>query len=373
MDTIKLIIWDGGEINLIKKYTRTIFVTDKCNLKCSYCYETDKQYKTIDIETAKLAVDLFIKDLIEENDFNITFELMGGEVFIELPLLKQITDYIFKKSIEARFITESITISFSSNGTFFTQEVKDYLLDLKKVFNVSLGISLDGCREAHELNREGSFDKLIEGFDWWRKEFPENRIKATLSSNTLDLLPKSVKYLIEELDIDDIKMNFANENIWKEDDYKRYFDALIVTANYLLESGYYKTRKISIFSRMFIDDTLCRDKYAWCGCGIAMLSCGIDGRLSPCHRCASQSCYYCGDVNTGIDYKKLVPFIVNTPYQDSKCASCKYIRSCWWCIAGSIEDTGDLFKRTYYGCGLHIAQCKANEYYWSEVDKLNGN
>ena len=38
--------------------TATIFITDKCNLACKYCYEENKQYQTIKKEYIDKFIDL---------------------------------------------------------------------------------------------------------------------------------------------------------------------------------------------------------------------------------------------------------------------------------------------------------------------------
>ena len=56
----------------------TIVVTNKCNLKCSYCYEGEKDYKSMTIETADYVVDFIRKTLEESKDEKINIIFHGG-------------------------------------------------------------------------------------------------------------------------------------------------------------------------------------------------------------------------------------------------------------------------------------------------------
>ncbi len=61
----------------------TFVVTQDCNLRCKYCYMTDKNNKHImDFDTAKKIIDYFVdnKDLIFTTDY-VVLDFIGGGAF----------------------------------------------------------------------------------------------------------------------------------------------------------------------------------------------------------------------------------------------------------------------------------------------------
>ena len=70
----------------------TLVITEQCNLDCAYCYENHKSFKKMDFGTAKKIIDKELTD--EENYEEITIDLFGGEPFLNIDLIQQISDYM---------------------------------------------------------------------------------------------------------------------------------------------------------------------------------------------------------------------------------------------------------------------------------------
>ena len=69
-----------------KVKTVTFIVTHQCNLRCTYCYETHKSDRKMDLETAKRCVDLLFaedarnSELVNDRDAHgLMIEFIGGE------------------------------------------------------------------------------------------------------------------------------------------------------------------------------------------------------------------------------------------------------------------------------------------------------
>ncbi|ENC9834835.1 radical SAM protein [Vibrio fluvialis] len=141
---------DNGRLHLI------IMPTEKCNFRCTYCYEDFTNGKM------SLAVANGIKSLITDRSSDLhTLEVgwFGGEPLLNLKLVEEISGFS-KKVMEAkngRFIS-----SMSTNG---------YLLDVKTAASLSANgvttfqISIDGDHLVHDRSRvlasgSGSFDKI---------------------------------------------------------------------------------------------------------------------------------------------------------------------------------------------------------------------
>ena len=81
-------------------YNITFQVTEDCNLKCSYCYQTNKTHHKMNFETAKKFIDYIFKNknnpnffYNEENTLGFIIDFIGGEPFLEIDLIEQIVNY----------------------------------------------------------------------------------------------------------------------------------------------------------------------------------------------------------------------------------------------------------------------------------------
>ena len=83
--------------NIGIKQTRniTFVVTENCNLKCTYCYETHKTHKNMSFNTAKRIVDYLFElydqnnktAFINKNTTALELEFIGGEPLLEIDLI----------------------------------------------------------------------------------------------------------------------------------------------------------------------------------------------------------------------------------------------------------------------------------------------
>ena len=131
--------------------TVTLTLTQACNLSCTYCYEHHKSNRRMSVETAKSIVDYELKNFA---DFEgIEFDLFGGEPFLAFDLVREITDYICSKKGDI-----PCTVFATTNGTLVHGEVQDWLREHVGCF--ICGLSLDGTRDMHNVNRSNSYDDI---------------------------------------------------------------------------------------------------------------------------------------------------------------------------------------------------------------------
>lgn len=137
--------------------TYVVHITKLCNMKCAYCYETDKssEYTWDEIKTV---LDGIVK---YNNDKKFYIEFLGGEPCLCVDLIVQTVDYL-----ESLGDVEVLGYTITTNGTL----INDSLIDLmKKYKNVSWSASIDGTRFMNFMritkNNENSYDQVIENFN----------------------------------------------------------------------------------------------------------------------------------------------------------------------------------------------------------------
>lgn len=132
-----------------------------CNLRCPYCYyinnDTKEYGKVISIETLE-CLFLKVRDyLCETNKKDFAFVWHGGE-----PLMLGIKKMTTILDLQARILDGyNIANLLQTNGVLINEKWIDFF----KLYDVKIGISLDGDKESHDLmrstiNGKGTFEKI---------------------------------------------------------------------------------------------------------------------------------------------------------------------------------------------------------------------
>lgn len=362
----------------------TFIVTKDCQLACKYCYLVGKNSsERMAFNTAKKAID-YILDQEEDplyNQESVIWEFIGGEPFIEVELIDQICDYI-KTSMYIRnhHWFNSYRFSFSTNGlNYASEKVQSFIK--KNYTHLSIGITIDGTPQKHDLNRiyksngAGSYYDVVKNIPLWLDQFPEAGTKVTISSADIPYIKESVIHLFE-LGIHHVSINCVFENVWKEGDDKLFEDQLIDLADIIIDRNLYTYTTCSFFGEHMGKPLDCStNNENWCGAG-KMLAVDALGNFYPCTRFAQYSlrekeAWIIGNVNDGIDKNKLRPFLTldRCTQSTQECISCEVAEGCSWCQGENYDSakTHTIFERSTAICKMHKAQVRANNYYWNKL------
>lgn len=372
----------------------TFIVTKDCQLACKYCYLVGKNTKErMSWDIAKKAID-FILD--NEKDFKeeaVIWDFIGGEPFLEIDLIDQICDYLKTEMFRRNHRWfNSYRFSFSTNGiNYHTEKVQNFIK--KNASHVSIGITIDGTKRKHDLNRiwktadmergitptpeeeKGSYDDVVKNIPLWLKQFPNGGTKVTISSADIPYIKESVLHLYS-LGIHEVNINVVFENVWKEGDDKLFEEQLIQLADAIIDNNYYSENACSFFSDSIgkpLDIVL--DNNNWCGAG-RMLSIDAAGNFYPCTRFAAYSLrskkpIIIGNVNDGINKNMLRPFLTLDRCTQSKpeCVDCEVASGCAWCQGENYDaaNSPTVYQRATAICKMHKARVRANNYYWNKL------
>lgn len=367
--------WQSGKAKSI-----TFIVTKDCQLACKYCYLVGKNSnERMSWSIAKKAID-YILD--HENDFpeeSVIWDFIGGEPFLEIDLIDKICDYIKLEMFRRKHHWfNSYRFSFSTNGiNYDTEKVQNYIR--KNHNHLSIGITIDGTRKKHDLNRvykgaeeKGSYDDVVKNIPLWLEQFKGGGTKVTISSPDIPFIKESVTHLFS-LGINEVHINCVFENVWKEGDDMLLEQQLIELADEIIDKGLYKDNMCSMFSEQIGKPY--SDNSNWCGAGM-MLAIDAAGNFYPCTRFAKYSlrnkeAWLIGDINRGIDKNKLRPFLTLNRRTQSKeeCMYCEVASGCAWCQGENYDaaDTNTAFQRATAICKMHKARVRANNYYWNKL------
>ena len=334
-------------------------------------------------EVAKQAIDYILdhEDYFKES--SVIWDFIGGEPFLEIELISKICDYLKKEMYRREHHWfNSYRFSFSTNGiNYHTPQVQEFIK--KNHSHLSIGITIDGTRQKHDLNRvwkgngpeRGSYDDVVKNIPLWLKQFPNAGTKVTISSADIPYICESVLHLYS-LGIHEVNINCVFENVWKEGDDELFEEQLMKLADAIIDGGYYKDYACSFFSESIgkpMDKKL--ENQNWCGAG-KMLAVDANGIFYPCTRFAQYSlrekkAWIIGNVNDGIDANKLRGFLCldRCTQSPQKCIDCEVASGCAWCQGENYDaaDTPTAFQRSTAICLMHKARVRANNYYWNKL------
>lgn len=381
--------WQSGIAKSI-----TFIVTKDCQLACKYCYLVGKNTKErMSWDVAKSAIDYILG---HEDDFpeeSVIWDFIGGEPFLEIDLIDKICDYLktemFKRN---HHWFNSYRFSFSTNGiNYHTEKVQNFIKKNRE--HLSIGITIDGTRRKHDMNRiwktpemeqgimpkpkdeRGSYDDVVKNTPLWLEQFPGAGTKVTISSADLPYICESVLHLYS-LGIHEVNINCVFEDVWKEDDDKLLEEQLMKLADAIIDGGYYSDYACSFFSESIgkpMDKVL--ENNNWCGAG-RMLAVDANGIFYPCTRFAQYSlrdkkAWVIGNVHDGIDKNRLRPFLTldRCTQSPQECIDCEVASGCAWCQGENYDAacTSTVYQRSTAICKMHKARVRANNYYWNKL------
>lgn len=321
------------------------------------------------------------------------WDFIGGEPFLEIDLIDKICDYIKTETFRRNHHWfNSYRFSFSTNGiNYNTDKVQRFIKKNRE--HLSIGITIDGTRRKHDLNRiwktpemergimpkaeeeRGSYDDVVKNIPLWLKQFSGAGTKVTISSADIPYIKESVLHLYS-LGIHEVNINCVFEDVWHEGDDRLFEEQFTELADEIIDRRLYEDYACSFFSEHLGKPLDCKlFNQNWCGAGM-MLAVDAAGNFYPCTRFAqyslrSKKAWIIGNVRDGIDKNKLRPFLTldRCTQSTQECINCEVAEGCAWYQGENYDaaDTPTIYQRATAICEMHKARVRANNYYWNKL------
>ena len=366
-----------------KSIKNIIFIVTKdCQLACKYCYLVGKNSnEKMTWEIGKQTIDYILNEFSQSK--GIILDFIGGEPFLEIELIDRICDYFKVEAYKKELVCfNNYRFNVSTNGiNYNSPKVQEFICKNKK--HVSIGITIDGTKRKHDLNRiwkgtnkeRGSYDDVVKNIPLWLEQIPNAETKVTISSADIPYIKESVLHLYS-LGIHEVNINCVFEDVWKEGDDRLFEEQLMELADAIIDGGYYNDYVCSFFTEHIGKPMDCQmDNQNWCGAG-KMLAVDAEGNFYPCMRFAkyslrSKDALIIGNVRDGIDKNKLRPFLTldRCTQSTQECIGCEVASGCAWCQGENYDaaDTPTIYQRSTAICKMHKARVRANNYYWNKL------
>lgn len=327
--------------------TVSIMITESCPLNCTYCYE---RHKSQSMMTVKKALEI-VKQEITANlrKRRVAIEFFGGEPFVNFEVIKEVVEYI------ENHYSDNLPIMFATtNGVLVHGQIKSWLSKHKDTF--ICGLSLDGTRDMHNINRCNSFDSI--DIDFFASTYPSQGVKMTISQETLPHLSDGVIFAHSKGFV--VSCNLAYGIDWS----KRENSGLLERE--LLKLIDFYIRNPAIKPCTILSGSINNLGYpnianrAYCGAGNFMHAYDVNGDLYPCQffmpvSVGKENAKRAGEIN----FYNIIPDELN----DHDCLYCKLSPICPTCYGSNYAMTGNIYSKDKNICELTKITIKARAYF----------
>lgn len=335
--------------NLDNEFYFQWHITDRCNLRCSHCYQNEYSSPSeLSIEELKDIADKITDTLsIWKKDGRIA--ITGGEPFIRKDLFN-LLDYLEQKP-------EIKKIGILTNGTFIKNNIKS-LKNLKKLHYIQ--ISLEGGKEKNdEIRGKGVFEQVIESTNLLKNADLPVRWMVTLHKGNVEEVPhiidlaleNKVDFLTFERLIPTGSGKAMDDNVLSPQDLSKVFEYIVKRSNEEYSKGslltILKFRTLWILfdpksAEKNVKTPIQKEVGASCSIGNDSICILPDATVLPCRRLPIPIGNLKEDSLFKIWYTSpLLWEIRNKNNLKGNCKDCEYIPRCGGCRAMAYSVTGD--------------------------------
>ena len=336
-------------------YSRKIcFSTNlSCNLNCVYCYEHKIKDDNLNF---KYVEDNLVRILSEKTSNGTLIKLHGGEPFLVFNKLRKLCDFLWAQNFDEDFLFRMTT-----NGTLVHGEIQKWLIENRN--RVSLKLSLDGNKEAHNLNRPNSYDKI--DIPFFLSTWPNIELKMTISPGSLRLLCDSIIHL-HSIGFTNISTSFAELVDWSSCNYPivlaEEMDRL--SQFYLAHPDLNKCSLYNVpFRHIYNKNTL----FHPCTVDVKEAYDFHTGKTYPCHLyfesvCGKKTSEELCNIDLTLEENRV----------SKKCKNCIFLNICHTCYVANYISRGATYKRDEAHCMLNkVRYWKVAHFYFLWL--VNGN
>ena len=307
-----------NELTVPSPISLMLFLTQDCQLRCTYCFEEHRHDEKMSLEVAIKAAD-YVAANAKADGRVPSITLFGGEPLLMWgEVIVPLVNYI-------RTTYQRFNINMTTNGLLLTQEKLLFL----KANKVSFMLSIDGAENGNNATRKyadgrGAFDGMEEIIDLILELAPSTQFRMTVTPSNVQYLYESVQWFHDK----SVKRLRAFPNIYGEwpESALQTLDEQLQLYNEYLYSCFNNAKPVLVFDiyDFFFKKIMVKqyeletDQYRssyFCQtcnrCGIGLLGnfmCNYKGDLFTCDRYvvpdASNPCYV-GTLDDGVSAEKI--------------------------------------------------------------------
>ncbi|WP_342478885.1 radical SAM protein [Paenibacillus sp. FSL H7-0350] len=303
----------------------TLNLADGCNLQCTYCYEGNEKQKTkLSMDSMQTAIDFMIKNNPE--DENIHLNLLGGEPLLNKKMFFGLFDYIDSAWAESK---DKFEFEMTTNGIL----MDDNVMNIVKNNNFKLSISVDGDRETHNINRKSLdkrdyYDSILSNIQKLIELKVAFGIRMTVTCNNVHLFHKNVLYFYH-MGVKNIYAAYDDFGAWTPETLNELDHQMELLDEFYLTSIAYTKDLLFNLHDLKLTTFFAARKAMYCSAGsIGHFTVNSSGEIYPCGYVLNDPKWKIGNIESGIERKKLLDSIRASVKSSEKCKQCDIAFTC---------------------------------------------
>lgn len=181
------------QVNSIQSLSAWLQVTDRCNLRCGYCY-IKQSPRELSLATGKAIIDALIRTAQAHSISSIKLKYAGGEPLLRFTLVKQLQTYAQKRASDTQIKLQGVLLS---NGLLLTKSIIEQIRKL----DLRLMLSLDELNNGYSVrllpSMQNSTQTVRAAMELALKHHVIPSVSITITRSTLPHLSELTGWLSE--------------------------------------------------------------------------------------------------------------------------------------------------------------------------------
>lgn len=339
---------EGSIANFSTMGGANLFLTRRCNLRCSYCFVDKRCAEDLSAETAERCVNFLVQCAKRSPDsFHIGY--IGGEPLVNWSLFKQVT-------AELRRNCPGINLGFTTNGTLLDKEKVSFIKEKALRVVLSFDGDITSMTDRRYANGRPSYDGVKRGLALLAQNQINYFVQMTITPANVESLCANIVHLLGH-GSRRIIFGFALELPWSPQALLTLRKSMQQTFALYLRAY----REGADVTFKYINDevvsylaTVAQRPRIRPACPMAdtVFAIDVDGRLYPCQAFVNSPEWSIGDVTSGFDpeARSYAASVDNCKLKP--CDQCKLQLFCRKCPRSNYLVNGDPFKTDGVTCTL---------------------
>lgn len=330
-----------------------LFLTERCNLRCDYCFVASKRYQQMPWEVARKSVDFLMRESRDSPEVHIT--LFGGEPLLAFPLMVKVAEYAVERACA---VGKEVTFSCTTNGTLLTEKHVEFA----QRYGFLYLLSIDGTPESHDMHRrfgngKGSYRVVEKKLALLKRLQQWIGSRLTVNPDNVHELSTGIRSLFGK-GVNQFLISVNPDVPWNEEQLQTFSRQMEQVWHFYIEMKR-KGAPIRIVEfEESLDERRGKCRGVWgCDAGRTRVSIAVDGKIYPCARFVStyegMNGRFClGDVERGlVGYQERIALFQAEMKVYKQCRRCELADFCTGgCPASNFYMNGDLFAPTPVEC-----------------------
>ena len=313
----------------------TLQMTTDCPLACEYCYAQTGLGRVMSLETAGQALAQFAPT---DREAHWTVGFFGGEPLMELDRLQELVALVRQANHRRGDRADKrLTLTLTTNGVFFTEEVAAWM----KQAGFEMGVSLDGTADMHNTHRRMADGGESHGYalDALRRAIRHDisvQPNMVVTPTTVGMLAESFELLAHEEGCSTVSITPDLKSDWDHTARNTIREQLEKVVD-SVEASFRKGRPVLVSAldgRIRMRHQASAPPVMRCRFGRGKVSVAVDGAVFPCEIVGSAMppTLEIGHVETGLEYSKIDAMKQTLAAVQPACETCENRGRCeYWC------------------------------------------